>query len=194
MAATVTTKDEPVTAIYSWTVKPGDEAAFQHMMHDIHSVARTFPGHMGVTTLRSPTQTRNFQTILRFDSTSHLEAWLTSPQRKALVHPLLDLVESDSAKQATGLETWFDLPGQLVVPPPRWKMATTTFIAIYPLSLLYSYFLVPHTLSLPVPVRSLFLPIFAPIILTYAFMPFLTRHVLKRWLFKAPGNTSGAAQ
>jgi hypothetical protein len=180
--------DEPVTAIFSWTVKPGDEAAFQHMMHDIHEVARTFPGHMGVTTLRSPTQTRNFQTILRFDNTAHLEAWLNSPQRKALMHPLTDLVEPEAVKRATGLETWFDLPGQVVVPPPRWKMTITTFIAIYPLSLLYSYYLVPHTLSLPTPVRALFLPVIAPIILTYAFMPWLTRHVLKRWLYKSPGG------
>jgi antibiotic biosynthesis monooxygenase (ABM) superfamily enzyme len=183
MAKAVETTNEPITAVFSFTVKPGDEEAFAHLMHDIHKVARTFPGHMGVTTLRSPTQKSNFQTILRFDTAAHLDAWLSSPQRKAMMGPVSELVESDPTKQATGLETWFDIPGQVVPPPPRWKMAITTFIAIYPLSLLYSYFLVPHTLSLPVPVRSLFLPIIAPVILTYLFMPLLTRHILRRWLY-----------
>ena len=178
--------NEPVTAIFSFTVKPGDEQAFQHIMHDINKVARTFPGHMGVTTLRSPTQASNFQTILRFDNTTHLEAWLNSSKRKALMGPLSELVEPETVGKATGLETWFELPGRVVVPPPRWKMVVTTFIAIYPISLLYSYFLVPHTISLPVPFRSLFLPVIAPIILTYAFIPFLTQRVLKRWLYKTP--------
>lgn len=185
MTNAVEQHDEPVTAVFSYTVKPGDEEAFVHLMHDIHKVARTFPGHMGVTTLRSQTQKSNFQTVLRFDTATHLEAWLNSPQRKAMMHPVAELVESDPIKQSSGLETWFDLPGQVVPPPPRWKMTITTFIAIYPISLLYSYFLLPHTLSWPIPIRSLILPIIAPTILTYLFMPFLTRHVLRRWLYKA---------
>jgi hypothetical protein len=102
-------------------------------------------------------------------------------------------VELDPEKEATGLETWFDLPGQRVVPPPRWKMTITTFIAIYPLSLLFTYDLAPHILSLPVPVRALFLPIIAPIILTYAFMPLLTRYFLKQWLYKSPDKPSSSA-
>jgi antibiotic biosynthesis monooxygenase (ABM) superfamily enzyme len=165
-------------------VKQDEEPAFEHVMHDIHEVAQTFPGHMGVTTLKSPTQKGTLQTILRFDNIEHLEAWLNSPIRHKMVNLLEEIAHSEVVTKATGLETWFDIPGQSVVPPPRWKMATTTFIAIYPLSLLMSYFLLPHIISWPIPIRSLFLPIFAPIILTYLFMPFLTQRVLKHWLYK----------
>lgn len=49
MAKSVEQIDEPVTAVFSYTVRPGDEEAFEHLIHDIHKVARTFPGHMGVT-------------------------------------------------------------------------------------------------------------------------------------------------
>jgi antibiotic biosynthesis monooxygenase (ABM) superfamily enzyme len=65
-------------------------------------------------------------------------------------------------------------------------MVIATFIAIYPLSLLYGIFLAPHIVSWPTWVRSLFLPVFAPLILTYLFMPFLTQHILKRWLYTRP--------
>jgi antibiotic biosynthesis monooxygenase (ABM) superfamily enzyme len=176
----------PVTMVFTWTVKPGEEPAFEHIMHDIHEVARTFPGHMGVTTLKSPTQKGTLQTILRFDNINHLQDWLNSPIRHKMVGLLENIAHADTATKATGLETWFDIPGQNVVPPPRWKMVITTFIAIYPLSLLMSYFLLPHIISWPIPIRSLFLPVFAPIILTYLFMPFLTQRVLKRWLYKSP--------
>jgi antibiotic biosynthesis monooxygenase (ABM) superfamily enzyme len=139
---------------------------------------------MGVTTLKSPTQKDGFQTVLRFDNVSHLEAWLQSPIRQELMQPFNESAREDTAAKATGLETWFEIPGQSVAPPARWKMVVTTFVAIYPLSVLFGLFLNPHIASWPVLVRALFLPIFAPIILTYLFMPFLTQHVLKRWLYK----------
>jgi|SRR5882757_390638 len=176
--------NEPVTAVFGWTVEQGKEQLFEQMMHDVHKVARTFPGHMGVTTLKSPTQKSSFQVVLRFDTARHLEAWLSSSIRQKMMKPLEEIAHADTATKATGLETWFEIPGQLVTPPPRWKMVVTTFIAIYPLSLLYGLFLASATTTWPTWIRALFLPIFAPIILTYLFMPFLTQRVLKRWLYK----------
>jgi len=175
---------QPITVVFSWTVIPGKEHLFEEVLHDIYKVAHTFPGHMGVTTLQSPTQKGNFQTILNFDSEDHLSAWLDSPIRHKMVALLGQIAHSETTIKATGLETWFELPGQTVKPPPRWKMVTTTFIAIYPLSLLYALYLAPHILHWPVGVRALFLPTIAPIVLTYLFMPFLTQRVLKRWLYK----------
>jgi antibiotic biosynthesis monooxygenase (ABM) superfamily enzyme len=186
MAQTNKQVTEPVTAVFTLTVDAGEEQAFEHMMHDVHRVARTYPGHMGVTTLKSPTKKNNYQIVLRFDSATHLENWLSSDKRRRLMEPIQKIAHPESTVKAGGLETWFDLPGQAVIPPPRWKMAITTSIAIYPLSLLYSYFIVPHVTTWKIPVRSLFLPVFAPIILTYLFMPYLTQHVLKRWLYKNP--------
>jgi antibiotic biosynthesis monooxygenase (ABM) superfamily enzyme len=177
--------NEPVTIVFSWTVKPGKEQLFEQRMHEIHKVARTFPGHMGVTTLKSPTRTDSFQTVLRFDNTKHLQAWFDSPIRQQLMNHLIEVASTDEAAKATGLETWFEIPGQTIIPPPRWKMAITTSIAIYPLALLFFAFLAPYIELLPVWIRALFLPILAPIILTYLFMPFLTQRVLKGWLYKS---------
>jgi uncharacterized protein len=186
MAQTTKSLSDPVTVVFSWTVKPGKRQLFEHMMHDIHKVARTFPGHMGVTTIKSPERSDNFQTVLRFDNYEHLVAWLRSPTRQNMMQALGEVahIDIDVATKATGLETWFEIPGQVVTPPPRWKMVVTTFIAIYPISLLFGYFVTPYTASLPIWVRALFLPVFAPIMLTYLIMPLLTQRVLKRWLYQ----------
>lgn len=175
---------EPGTAVFSWTVQPGKEQEFEQAMHELHKVARTFPGHMGVTTLKSHTQKGNFQTILRFDTSEDLENWLSSPVRIKLAQHVEEFAHVDATSKNTGLETWFDIPGQNLSPPKRWKMALTTSMAIYPLSLIYGYAVTPHVLGWPVAVRALILPLFAPAILTYFFMPFLTQKVLRRWLYK----------
>ena len=177
------THDEPVTVVFNWQVKNGKEHLFEVMMHDIHKVARTFPGHLGVTTLKSPTGGNSFQTVLRFDNATHLNAWLSSPIRQKMAGLLEKVAHAETVK-ASGLETWFDIPGQAVSPPPRWKMVITTFIAIYPLSLIYAFFIAPNTTDWPTAVRALILPIAAPVILTYLFMPFLTQKILKHWLYK----------
>jgi antibiotic biosynthesis monooxygenase (ABM) superfamily enzyme len=182
--ATSNLGQQPVTIMWSWTVKPGKEELFGKMMHNIHKVARTFPGHMGVTTLQSPTKQDNFETILRFDTVPHLENWLNSDIRQKMIKPLSEIAHEETVSKSTGLETWFELPGHATAPPPRWKMVIATFLAIYPLSLIYAYFVVPDTIDWPTAARALILPIFAPLILTYLFMPFLTQRVLKRWLYK----------
>lgn len=184
MATRSVLSNEPVTALFSLTVKQGKEKEFELLMHDLNKAARTFQGHMGVTTLKNPSRKGMFQTVLRFDSTKHLEDWLNSPLRKKLMKPIDEIANLDTFKEATGLETWFDIPGQQVTPPPRWKMVITTFIGIYPLSLLYGFFLAAHIERWPIEFRSLVIPVFAPIILTYLFMPFLTQTLLRRWLYK----------
>jgi uncharacterized protein len=119
---------------------------------------------------------------------THLQAWLNSPIRNKPMQPINEIADADSFSEATGLETWFDIPGQKVSPPPMWKMVITTFIAIYPISLIYGAYVATHVTGWPLAFRSLFLPVFAPIILTYLFMPFLTKRVLKRWLYQTPSQ------
>jgi antibiotic biosynthesis monooxygenase (ABM) superfamily enzyme len=175
---------EPVTAVFSWNVKPENSEKFQSLMHKIHTAAVKWPGHLGVTTLRPPKGRNDFQTVLRFDSYKHLENWLNSKERNELMASLDGIAETHT-EEASGLETWFDIPGRLVIPPPRWKMATTTIIAIYPIALLVNIFIVPHILSWQVIFRSAVVPIIGPVVLTYCFMPLLTQKVLKNWLYKS---------
>src|SRR5438270_5719862 len=121
MKRSSTIEDKPVTIVWNWVIQPGKEELFEHLMYDIHKVARRFPGHMGVTTLKSPAGNDSFQTILRFDTVSHLESWLNSDIRQKMLNPLSEIAHEEAAAKSTGLETWFELPGQAAAPPPRWK-------------------------------------------------------------------------
>jgi antibiotic biosynthesis monooxygenase (ABM) superfamily enzyme len=178
-----TSNIEPVTVVFSWTVKPGQEENFQNWMHKVHLEASKWPGHLGVTTLRPPKGRSDYQTVLRFDSHKHLQNWLNSKERNKLMEAV-DSIAKLHTEKSSGLETWFDIPGQLVAPPPRWKMALTTIIAIYPIALFFAAFVNEHVASWPVFFRAALVPIFGPIILTYLLMPFLTRKVLRNWLYK----------
>src|ERR1700756_4397093 len=95
-------KQDPVTIVWNWTIKPGKETLFESLMHDIHKVARTFPGHMGVSTLPSPTSKNTFQTVVRFDSVTHLENWLHSDIRQRMIKPVSEIAHEDAATKATG--------------------------------------------------------------------------------------------
>jgi len=184
MAKEVNIFSEPVTTIYSWIVKPGKEQIFKDGMHEVHKVARQFPGHMGVTTLQSPSSKNNFYTVLRFDSADNMHTWLNSQERRKLIKPIYKIARINTNAEATGLETWFNLPGIATSAPSKWKMVTTTFIGLYPLSLLFTLFVTPYIITWPSVFRAAVLPIIAPILLTYWIMPYLTQKVLKPWLYK----------
>lgn len=174
---------EPVTVVFSWTVMPEKALEFQNWMHKIHKEARRWPGHLGVTTLRPPSGRNDYHTVLRFDSYEHLENWLNSTERNGLMKSISSIA-SLKIEKASGLETWFDIPGQLVIPPPRWKMALTTSVAIYPIALVFAILVNPHITDWSVFLRAAMIPIFGPITLTYLFMPYLTQNVLRNWLYK----------
>ena len=71
-----------------------------------------------------------------FANEEALVAWEASEERDRLVQEARKFSTPD-VQRATGLETWFVLPGQrAIVPPPRWKMLLVTLIGAYPLVVL----------------------------------------------------------
>jgi uncharacterized protein len=176
---------QPITIIFSWEVRSGKETEFMKWLHGITKAAVRWPGHLGVTTLRPPTGKGTFHSILRFDTAEHLKAWLDSAERHAWIDQLQGIAAVHITK-ATGLESWFNIPGPSMLPPPKWKMTVVTFAAAYPLSLLLGAFVSPHIVKVNIFIRALVFPLVVPAILTYFSMPFLTQRVFKRWLYKVP--------
>ncbi len=90
-----------------------------------------------------------------------------------------------------GLETWFTLaPGEAIVPPPRYKMAIVTWLAVFPLITAMSYALQTAADILPVVARAFISSLVLVPLMTYVVMPRMTR-LCERWLY--PGR-SGAAK
>jgi uncharacterized protein len=171
----------PVTVVFSWDVTPGREAAFEEWARDVGRAASRFEGHLGATWFRPEGAGRRYYTVVRFTDEARLREWLDSPRRKELIARLPGIA-TEHRHHTTGMETWFSLPDVAAPPPARWKMAVVTFGAVFPLSLLYQAFLVPHSQPLPLAVRALLFPVVLVPLLTYLILPRLSR-LFRAWLY-----------
>lgn len=80
-----------------------------------------------------------------------------------------------------------------MTPPPRWKMAIITWIAIYPIITVLLMVLGPIILGhLPIPVVTLILSITLVLLMTFIVMPLLTR-AFRPWLQRRP-TSHGVAE
>jgi antibiotic biosynthesis monooxygenase (ABM) superfamily enzyme len=174
----------PVSVLFSRRVKSGREHDYQAWARGVTAVARTFPGHLSASALNIP-GSGDYHTLYTFADRASLDAWLGSSERAHWMAHVGDLTETTARPQkATGLETWFALPGPgiaVMEPPPRWKMWLVTVAAIYPLILILFGVLAPRIAAWPLPLRALVFPLVLVTLMTYAVMPALAL-LLRRWL------------
>jgi uncharacterized protein len=120
--------------------------------------------------------------VQHFANEEALGAWEESEERNRLVQEAGEF-STPNVQRATGLETWFKLPGErAIVPPPRWKMLLVTLIGAYPLVVLFSAFVLPSLEGWPLLARAAVLPIVLLSLMTYVVMPRLTQ-LLRGWLY-----------
>lgn len=173
---------EPITAIFTWKVVPGKEAAFEQWAHGIATASTKYPGHQGASWLRKDRETHEYHSIIKFDTMEHYNAWVQSAEREEWLKQAEDFAQGH-AFQMTGLETWFTVPGQAVLtPPPRWKMWIVTACVVYLLSIIIQWLGAPFLSSLPFWLRTLVLVLILVTLLTYLAMPAVT-FLLRHWLY-----------
>jgi antibiotic biosynthesis monooxygenase (ABM) superfamily enzyme len=124
--------------------------------------------------------------IYKFSDLEHFHHWEQSETRKRFLQqadPLIEPHGRQRVQQLTGLETWFNLPGEIAVKPPmRWKMVVVTTIGIYPIGLIYQAYLTKYMLLVPLLLRPVVLSLLLTPALTYVIMPNLTK-LFKNWLY-----------
>jgi len=176
----------PVTVIVNRRVKPGTEAWFEEWLHGIIAEVMRFPGHLGVNVIRPPSAaTGDYVLIFRFDTYEHLQAWEESPVRAEWLKRAEEFtIGAPHIRRVTGLEYWFNAPGQ-AGPPPRHKMALVTVLGIYPLLILVVPTLRSLLHGLPELIAALLSALILVSLMTYAVMPLLTR-LMSPWLFPKP--------
>lgn len=186
--------DPPVTVNVKRRVRPGCEEEFEDIMSGIVGAAMKFPGNLGVNVFR-PTDPddREYRLIFKFDRASNLRRWQKSEERRTWLMLMEPLEESPPETEVlTGLETWFTLPGRdAIVPPPRYKMAFITWLAVFPVMTLLFAFSEPILLQLPLALRTFFLTAVIVLVMTYVVMPQMTR-IFRRWLY--PDDLHSAEQ
>lgn len=162
----------PSTLLITRRVRPGSETAFEVWLRGVLAVMAGFPGHHSATVIRPGPGRREYVLLIRWSSAADLARWRGSDEARDWIGRAGPLTESVDARELHGLEAWFDLPGPR--PPPRWKMAVLTWLAIYPLILLLSFVLAPWIAELPLPVRvAITAGILVPT-MTWIMMPWLT--------------------
>jgi uncharacterized protein len=170
------------TAVVNIKIKPGCEKDYDEWLRHFLTLQRKVPGYLGTTTIMETGQDSSERHIIhRFRDKASLEAWENSED----LHKQTEEVNKFSTpylQKATGLETWFTLPGlKAIVPPPKWKMAIVAFIGANCISLLASFILRTFLVLQPL-LFNLFMNVILVIGLTYFAMPLLSR-LLRRWLY-----------
>ena len=174
-----------ITVVVSRNVYPGHEQEYDEWVRRLAAAAKEAPGNKGVTMLiPEPGKTGLYHVVLRFGDEKSVHLWETSYVRQKLSHEA-DEFSRRVRQEATGLETWFSLPDcPELEAPPRWKMFTVTSIAVYALASI----IVPLLDIILEDVNFYLVNILTSIllvgILTYAVMPWLSRYVFRKWLYK----------
>lgn len=181
----------PVTVAVIRVVKPGCEEAFERALHDFVQDSLHLPGQLGVHILRPPpgSGSREYGILRRFENAEARDQFYRLPLFEEWKQKVVGLVEGEPHyEHLSGLETWFTLPGQrAIVPPPRWKMALVTLLAVYPFSMVLGITIGNWMSGWPMLLSSLIFNACIVTGLTWFLMPLLTR-LLKPWLYPKMGN------
>lgn len=175
-----------VTAVITHRVRPGRETGYDAWSKGIAADAGNFEGYLGALILRPELGvTSDHVILLQFDTCTHLENWMQSKTRKGWIERVTPLIrEPESIRVLTGLEPWFQLPGQPSRSPPRrYKQAILVWVGVASISLLVSPHMNALLSSWPWILRVLVNMAITVGLLTYWMMPFLTRR-FQGWLFK----------
>ena len=178
---------QPVTVLITRKPRQGNQKEFEQALSDTIDAALEFPGHLGVTVLKPQRgESTDYRIIVKFASKADYQRWCRSNEAAHWFKILNHLEEKPpNLEIMTGLETWFALDSSAsrpMIPPPRYKMAIVTWIAIFVLIVIINLLLGSFLASLPMLLRSFILTVGLVILMTYIVMPRMTR-LFSGWLY-----------
>ena len=131
---------DQVSAVISMKLKPGQEDAYRVWNQRITAAESQYPGFQGHR-LNPPIPgvQDDWVSILTFDTASHLDAWLNSPERQKLVEEANPFSAGMHVRKVrTGFDQWFQVAG--AAHAPIWKLNMLTLLALYPVVFLFGFF------------------------------------------------------
>ena len=132
----------PVSAVISTRVKPGEEIAYRRWEQRIAAVQSRAPGFEGYRFEPPvPGLQDDWLAIIRFDSESNLQNWLSSPERLKLLKDSDFFTEQiDMRIVRSGFDQWFP-GGRSDAPRPSvWKQNMIVLSQLYPVVFLFGMF------------------------------------------------------
>jgi len=135
-----------VTQVVLSKIKPGMEAAYREWCVRIQQAQAKYPGYRG-TYLQPPSSSQDgrWTTMLRYDTSAHLDAWLAAPERAELLQESKAFIENEELMRlGTSFPGWVPISPITGKGPPDWKTAILVVLGLYPTVLLELRFLNPH--------------------------------------------------
>jgi antibiotic biosynthesis monooxygenase (ABM) superfamily enzyme len=169
---------EPVTVTVARVVRPEHRADFERWADEVLALARTFPGNLGTSLLHPGPDSREYHLVYRFADGESLAGWERSPQRRAALERLDQMVDEVRYARVAGLESFFTRPA---APGPRWRSTLLTIAAVFAITSLLQRLVFPHLTSWPLEGRLLLSAVVVVVLLGYVVMPTLTR-LFRGWL------------
>jgi antibiotic biosynthesis monooxygenase (ABM) superfamily enzyme len=173
----------PIHVAITRRVRAGCEAEFQGALREFFKTSFAHGGVWGASMLTPPpgSETREYGILRTFASEQERAAFYESPMFKAWDERARTLTEGEPVyRQLHGLEAWFRSPHN---PPPRWKMATATFLGVFPLAMVLNLTIGPWIHSWNFILRNAVFNGCVVALLTWAVMPLITR-AMRSWLSK----------
>jgi antibiotic biosynthesis monooxygenase (ABM) superfamily enzyme len=172
-----------VTMVMVTEIKPGKETAYRAWADRIQKLQATFPGYVGSFVQPPQYKETGWTTVLRFDSAAHLEGWLKSDARAAMVKESQDLVGGFHAQRVdTSFPGWVANNPATGKPPNLWKTACLVLLTLFPVVMLELRFLNPHLESLNPALRTFIGNAMSVALTTWPLMP-LAIWGFHAWLF-----------
>ncbi|MDQ0654731.1 antibiotic biosynthesis monooxygenase [Pseudomonas cedrina] len=179
--------DEVVTLVVKHLIKQGRESDYEAWLRRIVRIAGQRPGHLGVDVVRGKQgKLALFTCVLRYRSTTDLETWLDSPDRKALIAEAAPmLADGDNTEIGAVNEFWFSPLANSAAQPPRWKQAVVSLCVILPQTLLLPFIWGPilrlHPFLSNYVVSTFLVTLTIVLLVVYLLMPAATR-LFAPWL------------
>jgi len=135
----------PVTEVIFSRVRPGMADRYREWATRIQAAQARYPGYQG-SYVQAPASSQHgyWTTIIRYASPSHLQAWMSSPERADLLKESKDFIETEELMQlATAFPGWVPFDPLTGEPPPNWKAAALIVLPLFPIVMLELKFVLP---------------------------------------------------
>ena len=133
-----------VTEVILSKIKPGMDDTYREWAVRIQAAQAKYAGYRGMY-LQPPAEKDGlWTTIIRFDTSEHLEAWMEAPERADLLGESKAFIEHEQLMRlATSFPGWVPINPMTGKGPPNWKTALLVILGLFPIVMLELRFLSP---------------------------------------------------
>lgn len=179
--------DPLVTVVITHRVHPDSVDAFLAWQRRMTEAESRFEGFRGTEMFRPVDGLQDeWTTLFRFDSAQHLDAWLTSAERREALAEGAEFHDFKLSTVDNSFGSWFAFEenGTQAPPPSEMKTAIAVWVGLYPTVVLLTLALSP--LHMPLWIGLLIGNLLSSLLMTFLTMPYYVNRLLRRWLRPAP--------